>query len=44
MSNGLIDYDKSNIDVKQYNYYPIVDPLSSAIVLNKEQELSLSLL
>jgi hypothetical protein len=43
MSNGLIDYDKSNIDAKQYIYYPIVDPLSSAIVEVKEESL-LSLL
>ena len=41
MSNGLIDYDKSNIDAKQYIYYPIVDPLLSAIVVKEESSLSL---
>jgi hypothetical protein len=32
MSNGLIDYDKSNIDAKQYIYYPIVEPLSTSVI------------
>ena len=48
MSNGLIDYDKSNIDAKQYIYYPIVEPFASpttsdAIVVEDEEK-SLSLL
>ena len=43
MSNGLIDYDKSNIDAKQYIYYPIADPLSSIIAADEQDE-SLSLL
>jgi hypothetical protein len=50
MSNGLIDYDKSNIDAKQYIYYPIVEPFASptatsdAIVVAENEEKSLSLL
>jgi hypothetical protein len=44
MSNGLIDYDKSNIDAKQYIYYPIVDPLSSVIEISEKDESLLSLL
>jgi hypothetical protein len=43
MSNGLIDYDKSNIDAKQYIYFPIADPLSSIIAADEQDE-SLSLL
>ena len=47
MSNGLIDYDKSNIDAKHYIYYPIVEPLSSLTTSSTtiaENEKSLSLL
>ncbi|HSF51926.1 MAG TPA: hypothetical protein VLA74_14285 [Nitrososphaeraceae archaeon] len=49
MSNGLIDYDKSNIDAKQYIYYPIVELFASTVTSaivggNEEQEKSLSLL
>ena len=44
MSNGLIDYDKSNIDAKQYIYYPIVEPFEAPTVLENEEKKSLSLL
>ncbi|HEX6645730.1 MAG TPA: hypothetical protein VF047_00970 [Nitrososphaeraceae archaeon] len=44
ISNGLIDYDKSNIDSKQYIYYPIVEPFSSStipVAANEDKSLSL---
>ncbi len=44
MINGLIDYDKSNIDSKQYIYYPIVEPFSSSAIPVAGNEESLSLL
>jgi hypothetical protein len=40
-NNGIIDYDTSKIDAKQYIYYPIVEPSSFE---NNDEKNSLSLL